>query len=474
MKNEDIEFHPASFRDPHGFLFSQNAVLYRQVNHSFAEQFDEFIDSGLYDELVKREYIVSHRDVTKSVKAATSDGYRVLAPELVGYISYPYEWSFGQLRDAAILTLRVQMYALNHGFTLKDASAYNVQYKNGKPIFIDTLSFQRYEEGEPWLGYRQFCQHFLAPLVLMANRDISLSKLLAVHIDGVPLKLASKLLPARTWFKYSTFTHIHMHAKLQNAYADSSLDTKSTKAKARISSSKLKALIHSLIEAVSSVEWKKETSEWGDYYQKTNYDDIATKSKKLLIEAMLEQIPQPIKLLQDLGANSGEFSRIAAKYSLQVISQDIDPVAVEKNYCQLLHDEKKNLLPLCQDLFAPAPAIGWANKERKSFAQRGHCDVILALDLVHHLAITNNTPLSKIAEFFHEFGNWLIIEFIPKDDSQVKRLLLSRDDIFSSYDEANFEEAFSSYFHIKKKVAIRDSYRTLYLMQKKMHSETDF
>ncbi len=195
----------ASFRDPSGFLFSRNGALYRQINRVYADDYDHLISSGLYDQLVKSGLLIPHREVSEK-PVYPELAVKVIQPELVPFISYPYEWSFSQLKDAALATLAIQKRSIKAGMSLKDASAYNIQFINGKPTLIDTLSFEIYKEGKPWDAYRQFCQHFLAPLALMARVDVRLGQLLRVFIDGIPLDLASRLLPASTrakfWFTY--------------------------------------------------------------------------------------------------------------------------------------------------------------------------------------------------------------------------------------------------------------------------------
>jgi hypothetical protein len=464
----------SSFRDPSGFVFLHDGCVYRQVNTSFATSFDQFLECGLYQTLINKGYLVSHEDVTDSDVPREEGCYRVLVPKQVPYISYPYEWSFSQLKDAAMLTLRIQTVALKHGFVLKDASAYNIQFVDGKPVFIDTLSFEPYEEGSPWIAYRQFCQHFLAPLALMACVDIDMGKLLITHIDGVPLALASKLLPPRTWLSYALQVHIHLHAKLQSGYADAAGETSGiskverTK-KTKLSSGGLQAIVESLAGIVRKLEWMPPKTEWGDYYDHTNYSDSSAQHKRELLAQMFSSIEQPLRVIHDLGANTGEFSRIAAEYADLVVSQDIDPVAVERNYRQVKDSKPRNILPLLQDLFSPSPAIGWANEERDSFRKRGRCDALLALALVHHLAISNNTPLDRISHLFAELADWLIIEFVPKTDSQVIRLLETRRDIFPHYTEEGFEFAFGEYFTIEKKEHLIDSERLLYLMKSKLN-----
>ena len=192
---------PASFRDPCGFVFrDEDCTLYRQINRCYEANYRALIDGGLYDQLVEQELLIEHDEVSTS-KAMTDDALVVIRPREVPFISYPYEWSFSALKQAALLTLEIQRQALRANMSLKDASSYNVQFEGTRPVFIDTLSFERYEPGTPWVAYGQFCRHFLAPLTLMSRIDISLNRLLANYIDGIPLDLASGLLPWTTWLK---------------------------------------------------------------------------------------------------------------------------------------------------------------------------------------------------------------------------------------------------------------------------------
>jgi hypothetical protein len=456
----------SSFRDPSGFIFSYAGSIYRQVNRCYSKEYDRFIESGLYDKLVGRGLLVSHHEIVDGSIPGTRDCHKILTPQQIPFISYPYEWSFSQLKDAAMLTLRIQHEALKYGFILKDASAFNVQFLDSKPIFIDTLSFDTYVPGSPWIAYKQFCQHFLAPLALMAFTDIELSKLMISHIDGVPLPLASKLLPFRTRLNYNLATHIHLHSRMQQQYADTTENETAIKAKkTTLSERGLRALIESLASTIKKLNWKMPKTEWGNYYANTNYSGRAGEEKRALVDSLLGSIGDRLTIIQDFGANTGEFSRIAAKHCSLVVSQDIDPVAVELNYRQNTANGPANILPLIQDFSSPTPAIGWGNTERSSFLERSHCDALLALALVHHLAISNNVPLPSIAKLLASITKWLVIEFVPKSDSQVARLLATRQDIFTEYDQHGFEEAFARYFTIEKTIQVPDSHRILYLMR---------
>lgn len=448
----------ASFRDPSGFLFSRDGVIYRRVNRKYEQEYARLMESGLYNKLVKAALLIPHVEVDQA--AADSEPlYKIIQPERVPFISYPYEWSFSQLKDAALATLSIQRRALKAGMSLKDASAYNIQFVRGKATLIDTLSFETYKEGHPWIAYRQFCQHFLAPLALMALRDVRLNQLLRIYIDGVPLDLASGLLPSKTRLNFGLLTHIHLHAGAQKRFSGAEVKSRA----ATMSKQAMTGLIDSLDATVRKLEWKPGGTEWGNYYDITNYSDSAFEHKKQLVREWSTTVKP--SLVWDVGANKGVFSRVAAESSVYVVSSDIDPTAVEQNYRQIKEEKKENILPLLIDLTNPSPSIGWANEERDSFAGRGPADMILALALIHHLAISNNVPLAQAADFFAKVGKRLVIEFVPKSDSQVQKLLASREDIFPNYTREGFESAFQQRFRISEAVNVRESERVLYLME---------
>lgn len=449
----------SSFRDPSGFLFYQDGLIYRQVNKSYREDYDRLMDSGLYKALVDDRLLIPHKETDKSY--AKSDlVYKVIIPEEISFMSYPYEWSFSQLKEAALTTLRIQKRALQFGISLKDSSSYNIQFRKGRPILIDTLSFERYHKGRPWVAYRQFCQHFAAPLALMSHTDVRLSQLFRIYIDGIPLDLASALLPISSRFNFFILTHIFLHAKAQKHFGGKAV----AKEKRMMGDLSLLGLIDSLEGGIRKLKWRTQDTEWADYYGDTNYSSGAFGHKKELVAEFIEKIKP--RTVWDLGANVGVFGRVASDKGIETISFDIDPAAVEKNYLETIKKSESNILPLVLDLTNPSPDIGWENKERASLFKRGPADMALALALVHHLAISNNLPFEKIARFFSDISNAIIIEFIPKDDSQVQRLLSTREDIFNDYNREGFEGAFKRYFTIRKSVEIKDSKRILYLMAK--------
>lgn len=418
--------------------------------------------SGLYERLVKVRQLVTHQEVNET-PAVEELAYKIILPERVPFISYPYEWSFSQLRDAALLTLSIQKKSLEAGMSLKDASAYNVQFLHGKATLIDTLSFEIYQEGKPWVAYRQFCQHFLAPLALMAKVDVRLNQLLRIYIDGVPLDMAARLLPWTTRLNGGLLAHIHLHARVQQRYAGK--EQPASKTAGSVSRNALIGLVENLEKTVRSLQWEPQNTEWGGYYDATNYSADSLEQKAEMVAAFL-RAAQP-RTVWDLGGNTGRFSRIASQQGIFTVCADIDPAAVEKNYRDLRKNKETHLLPLLLDLTNPSPSLGWSNEERDSLAQRGPADLVMALALVHHLAISNNVPLTDVARSFARLGKWLIVEFIPKEDSQVRRLLSTREDIFDQYHSSGFETAFETVYTIHTKQAVEGSLRTLYLMERK-------
>ena len=461
----------SSFRDPSGCIFRDNGEIYRQVNLVYKPHYDLLFQSGLYEELTRKKLLIAHEEIEfakgtapqKNLNDEAKSGgiYKICKPEKVPFISYPYEWCFSQLKDAALATLEIQSIALKHGMILKDRSAFNIQFVNGRPLLIDTLSFERYESGRPWIAYRQFCQHFLAPLVLMSAVDVRLGSLSRNYIDGIPLDLACKLLPTLALIRPSVAIHLAIHA---NAQKNTITKLEPTGQQSGFSKDAMLGLVDSLKGAVEVLKLAKVKSDWTGYYDDNNYSEAAQVEKHEIVSRLIDQTKP--RMLWDFGANTGAFSDIAAAKGICTVSMDFDHNCVEKNYLKS-RESGRNLLPLVVDMSQPTPAIGWANSERQRLDQRGKADTMLALALVHHLAIANNVPLDQIAAYFSKLGHWLIIEFVAKEDSQVKRLLASRKDIFADYTLAAFEENFSQYFSIVERLPIADSHRTVYLLESK-------
>jgi len=460
---------PGSFRDPSGFIFRHNGSVYRQANASFGTQFRRLIDSGLYDELVRHRLLVPHEEVDLRIPDAPPAA-AVLKPKPIQFISYPYEWCFGQMKAAALLTLDVQRRAVAHGLVLRDASAFNVQFEGAAPVFIDTLSFGEYQDGEPWAAYRQFCEHFLAPLALMSYVDPSLGQLARVHIDGIPLRLASELLPMRSRFSGGLLTHIHLHARSlihgprQHEQWNRPAPTR------RMGKTAMLGLIDSLTRTVQRLSWSPPETLWSTYTDHSNYSAGAHADKQTLVAQHLDRISNgsPIRTIWDIGANTGTYSALAAQRTdAAIVSFDVDHASVERHYRACVERRDGRVLPLVLDLANPSSAIGWHHRERRSLEERGPADVAMALALVHHLAIGNNVPLLDVARFFAAMCRWLVVEFVPKEDSQVRRMLEFRPNMFEDYTQPAFERAFATYFRLCDSAPVAESSRSLYLMERR-------
>jgi hypothetical protein len=416
--------------------------------------------SGLYASLSDSSMLVRHDLIDETPER------KIIQPEQLAFISYPYEWSFSQLKDAALLTLNVHLAALKHGMVLKDATAFNIQFVNAKPLFIDTLSFDFYEDGAPWVAYGQFCRHFLAPLLLMKHIASDLVRLQTIFLDGIPLEMASAMLPWRTHLSPQIKLNVHMHAKSLGKHKEKFAVEKQPK----LALATQRNIVSSLIAFVEGL--RQETStEWGDYYSIANYDDDAFRFKETVVKKWVQQAG--VKRLWDIGGNDGHFSRLVQDLCEYVLCTDIDAVAVDKNYLECKKRNDTKIIPLVVDYKNPTPGLGFANEERQSLearAKRFGPDCVLALALIHHLAISDNCSFDMLARSFSSFAENLIIEFVHPTDSWAAKLLDSKrgaKHLFDFYNKDNFETEFSRYYHTVEKIAVPASERTLYLMRVK-------
>ena len=462
---------PGSYRDPSGFVFRHDGVLYRQVNASFADDWTFFDSSGLHRALIDQGLLVA--DQPGDLQLAPEPGaVAVIRPDEIGFITHPFEWSFSQLKDAALLTLQAQALASEHGMTLRDASAYNIQFREGQPILIDTLSFERAAADQPWKPYRQFCENFLAPLALMAHRDGRLGQLLRTWIDGVPLDLASELLPRSTrYFSPGLAAHIHLHARAQRQHAGGSGPDGAASTAPRavtMSEGRRRALLDHLRRTVEGLRLPAKGTVWADYAEQTSYSEAGTASKEAIVKRMVEAVwADGGRRAWDVGANTGRYSRIAADAGFWVLALDIDWAAVERHYLALRAGGDRRIMPFLADIAEPSPGIGWDNTERASLLDRANADLLIALALVHHLAIGRNVPLPMVSRLMARLSPGLIVEWVPKEDPMAQRLLAAREDVFADYSLDGFRAAFGRDFEILEEAPIDDSRRILFRMRRR-------
>jgi len=450
-----IHIHPASFRDPSGFVFEHNGKLYRQVNKVYKENYDLLMQSGLYTHLTNKKILLPHQEVSNHLPEG-DDFYKLLLPDQLDFISYPYEWSFGQLKDAALLTLEIMNDSIEKAMILKDATPFNIQFYKGKPIFIDTLSFEKYDETRPWVAYRQFCECFLFPLLLGKYNNAGLLQLLGIYTEGIPVNLTAQLLPFKSRFN----TGVWLHVFLQNRISKKKDSGKSVSSFSKI---KMRNLVRHLESVIQQLEPKTE-SHWSAYYRQTILSKQYLYEKEKIVEEILASV-QGKKLL-DLGTNDGYFSLLAARKNFDVIAIDSDEQCADTLYQKTKAEKIPNLLPLRIDITNPSPSTGFNNAERPAFLERIKPDVIMALALVHHLVIGKNIPLHAIAALLYKLTPRLIIEFIPREDEKTKQLMLLKKDIYTGYTKNAFESSFKKYFLIEKEVPVPGTERVIYLMKR--------
>lgn len=446
MRNE-IKRDPASFRDPAANVYANDHIIIREIYPSYFPEYDLFMEK-VYPELIDQELIIPHTQVHRTAEQI------IIAPALVPFISYPYEWSFAMIKEAALVTLRANQVALEQGMMLKDASAYNVQYYQGRMRLIDTTSFMRYEGNTPWPAYSQFLRHFLTPLLLTKYVHTNERRLLEIYLDGIPIPYATHRLPWPAKLTGGVMSHI-----VAQSWAELFRDADPRK-KVTMRRTALKALLDNLYHFIERLDYKPliGTRSWIRYADAGSYQEDSLKSKKDLVAMCLDNAPKGTVL--DLGANTGDYSRLAADKGNHVIAVDAD------HDCMFALHNTPNVLPLTVDLCNPSPGIGWANRERRAFWDRvGKVDTILALALIHHLSIRNNVPLGMIADLLAEHCNYLVIEWIPLEDRQAQRLLGAKK--IPAYSKDVFLDEFSRRFtRVGISFQIRGSGRMIYRMEK--------
>jgi hypothetical protein len=453
----DVTIHPASYRDPSGFVFKWNGSVYRQVNKSYADEYELFKSSGLYDSLTNPGFLIGHKEV-EDIKAEPEKWYKTLLPEQIQFISYPYEWCFLQLKEAALLTLKILKLGIAHGMVLKDATPYNIQFIDGNPVFIDTLSFEKYDAGKPWVAYRQFCNMFLFPLYLEHYLNADIQKTLLVYPDGIPLDMTSRLLPFKSRARLGVWLHVYLqHTVSRNASA--------LKDNEPFSRKKLLNLVDHLEHTIINLKKRETTFGWNNYYTESILSNEYLAEKENIFISLLQRV-QPRAIL-DIGANDGHFSKIAAKNKSFVIAVDDHAASINKLYSEIRDKKLSNILPLVIDVMNPSPAAGFAAAERASFTDRMNTDLVAALAIIHHLVIGRNMSLAMLASWLCNITHYLIIEFVPREDEKIKQMLATRKDVFDGYTQQNFEQAFDNKFSIKHSVPVPGTMRTIYLMEKR-------
>ncbi len=446
----------ASYKDPDTVVFKAGSLVYRQINNSYLANFRLLHQSGLYDVLTKQQLLLTHHEISTPVFDSNTHATTIL-PEQLHIITYPHEWSFHQWKDAALRLLEILEISLQHEMILKDATPLNMQMHDGKMIWIDTGSFTRYEKNSPWIAYRQFCECFLAPLLLMHYNYADAGKLFQQYPNGISMKQLSRLLPFTARFN----VHVLMHVFVQASFKGSAKTHQQTPT---LRQKKLSAIIDSLKTCIKKLEPRFINFDWDLYYQSLWTSEDYLKEKTSIISRFLKEIS--VKSAVDMGCNTGHFTRMLAAQQIQVIAADSSASAVDELYAHICKNNERHIYPCIQDLSSPTPNEGLLLKERASFFTRAKSDLVVAVALIHHLCIAKNLPISAFLQSMAALGNYAITEFVPKSDSNVQLMLKNRKDIFTSYTQANFETEAKQLFDIMQQHILQNG-RILYLLRKK-------
>ncbi|MBN8871170.1 MAG: hypothetical protein J0H66_14920 [Solirubrobacterales bacterium] len=459
---------PGSFRDRDSRVVVADDAIYRALSPEGTEDWDALSASPLLEKMIAAGQVVGTREVDPAAAGVGQELLptgvsKVLEHDRIPFVSYPYEWTFSMLQDAAKLQLQLGAEAIENGFDLKDATPYNVQFIGSQPTFIDIGSFEKQTEGEPWIAYRQFCMLYLYPLLFQAHKDIPFQPWMRGSIDGIQPIDAIKVFSLRDRLRRGVFLHTSLHARLDRrankSGPGSAEENKNTR---QVKPGQIKAQLESMNRLVSKLKWKAGETSWSGYRQSNTYSDDDDKRKQSFVaEVAAEKKPA---LTWDMGCNDGAYSRIAAENSDRVVAFDFDHATVEALYRSLREEGNTKILPLVSNLADPSPALGWRGLERKTLVDRGAPDLMLALALIHHVSISANIPIADFLQWARDMGTTLLIEFPKRTDPMVRALLANKHDGANpDYEEGNFERELEKRFTVERREELPSGDRVLYL-----------
>jgi SAM-dependent methyltransferase len=449
---------PGSFRDWDSRVFYDDGRILRALSEDGLQDWLALSESKLFAAAVAEGKLVSSSRTEGSEIAGAA---AVLEHARIPFVSYPYEWTFAMLRDAALLQLELLRRALDEELILKDSSSYNVQWNGSRPVFIDIGSFERLRPGEPWAGYRQFCMLFLNPLLLQSYKGVDFRPWLRGSLEGITPAEARRLLSFRDLFRGGVLTNVSLHARLERRHADSSRDVKTELKQAGFRKELIAANVRRLEKLVRKLEWKPGATAWSDYSATTSYDEADAARKEAFVREVVHS--RGWDLVWDIGCNEGRHARIAAENARYVVALDGDAAVVDGLYRSLAAEGSTTILPLAVDVTDPSPALGWHGLERQTLEARGRPDLTLCLAVLHHVAISGNVPVPEFLSWLAELKTELVIEFPTRDDPRVASLLArKKPGAHPDYDREPFERALAERFEIERTEELAGGTRILY------------
>ena len=446
---------PGSFRDKTSRVFYVDGQILRGLNAEALDAWTAFTSSTLYTQLVQEHKIpITQRAADQSPWAA------VLQHEAIPFVSYPYEWPFGMLKDAAALQLELTRRALQVNLILKDATPYNIQWIGSRPIFIDVASFIPWTAGSAWVGYKQFCELFLYPLILQAYRHVPFQAWLRGSLDGIPVEDCRQIWTFRDLFRPGILKDVVLHSQLQHQFSQSQRALQPDLQKAGFSSELILSNVTRLEKLVNGLTWKRPQTEWSHYADIRRYPPEDYERKRKFVQTFARSKPR--KQVWDLGSNTGDFSRLVAETADQVIAMEADDTVAEGFYQELRKENNLKILPLVMNLANPSTGAGWRGLERKALVDRGRPDLILCLALLHHLVISAHIPLDEWIHWLAALSSDLVIEFVSPDDPMTLGLLRNKAGRHDDYTQANFEKHLSAAYQIQETLTLCGGLRTVY------------
>ena len=450
---------PGSFRDPESRVFYAGDEVYRALSPDGLSDFEALSSTGLLDDprMVRTERADG---VGLLRELLVHEPAGVLRHERIPFVSYPYEWTFSMLKDAALVQLDLLLAALDHDMVVKDSTPYNVQFKGASPRFVDIGSFERLREGEPWVGYRQFCMLYLYPLMLLALKGVPFQPWLRGSIDGITPGQMRGLMSFRDRFRRGVFTNVFLHAKLEARYADRP-DQVKQEVKRVFRKELLVANVRKMRKLVERLSWDPPEGVWTAYGERNTYTDDDARRKDEFVRQVATS--RSFELVWDIGANNGRYSRIAAEGARTIVAVDADQGPVELLYRELRAEGDERILPLTMNLADPSPGLGWRGLERRALSQRGTPDLVLALALIHHVAISANVPVREFIDWLASLESELVIEFPTREDPMVKKLLApKREGLHPDYELSFFERCLAEAFEVERTERLESGTRVLY------------